>query len=197
MSKSGLAVLYELEVKTGVIDPDYTGNIGVVLKNNSQSLFERAIGEPIAQLLFIKVVTPKLVQVQHLTQPNAVEMASELTVPSQLRFRKRFKRGLQILLNTFHDAMLLYTQNIQIVNFSDIDKGIVNVIITYTTEEGRSVKFEALGEINDTYIHTLDFIWQAMQRAAQEAPIDYSGPFAPLTLPTSNDLLKTLPELLL
>ena len=67
MPKSGLAVLYELEVKAGVIDPDYTGNIGVVLKNNSQSLFERAIGEPIAQLLFIKVVTPKLVQVQNLT----------------------------------------------------------------------------------------------------------------------------------
>ena len=67
MSKSGLAVLYELEVKAGVIDPDYTGNIGVVLKNNSESLFERAIGEPIAQLLFVKVVTPKLVQVQNLT----------------------------------------------------------------------------------------------------------------------------------
>ena len=124
-------------------------------------------------------------------------MASELTASSQLQYRKRFKRGLQILLNTFHDAMLLYTQNIQVVNFSDIDKGIVNVIITYTTEEGRSVKFEALGEINNTYIHTLDFIWQAMQRAAQEAPIDHSGPFAPLTFPTSNDLLKTLPELLL
>ena len=100
-------------------------------------------------------------------------------------------------MDTFHDAMLLYTQNIQVVNFSDIDKRIVNVIITYTTEEGRSVKFEALGELNSNYIHTLDFIWQAMQRAAQEAPIDYSGPFAPLTLPTSNDLLKTLPELLL
>ena len=67
MSKSGLAVLYELEVKAGVIDPDYTGNIGVVIKNNSQSLFERAIGEPIAQILFVKVVTPKLVQVQNLT----------------------------------------------------------------------------------------------------------------------------------
>ena len=31
MSKSGLTVLYELEVKAGVIDPDFTGNIGVVL----------------------------------------------------------------------------------------------------------------------------------------------------------------------
>ena len=60
-------MLYELEVKAGVIDPDYTGNIGVVLKNNSRRLFERAIGEPIAQLLFIQVVTPKFVQVQDLT----------------------------------------------------------------------------------------------------------------------------------
>ena len=67
MSKSGLAVLYELEVKARVIDPDYTGNIGVVLKNNSQSLFERVVGEPIAQLLFIKVATLKFVQVQNLT----------------------------------------------------------------------------------------------------------------------------------
>ena len=67
MSKSGLTVLYELEVKAEVIDPDYTGNIGVVLRNNSQSLFERAIGEPIAQLLFVRVVTPNLVQVQNLT----------------------------------------------------------------------------------------------------------------------------------
>ena len=90
-------------------------------------------------------------------------MASAFTVPTQLQIRKRFKRGLQILLNTFHDAMLLYTQNIQVVNFSDIDSGIVNVIITYVTEEGQSVKLEALGEINDAYIHTLDFIWQAMQ----------------------------------
>ena len=34
ISKSGLTVSYELEVKAGVIDPDFTGNIGVVLKNN-------------------------------------------------------------------------------------------------------------------------------------------------------------------
>ena len=36
-----------------------------------------------------------------------------------------------------------------------------------------------------------------MQRTAQEAPSDYSGPFSSLTLPTQNDLLKALPELLL
>ena len=45
MSKSGLTVLYELEVKAGVIDPDFTGNIGVVLKNNSDRPIECLVGE--------------------------------------------------------------------------------------------------------------------------------------------------------
>ena len=66
MSKSGLTVLYELEVKAGVIDPDFTGNIGVVLKNNSDRPIERLAGEQIAQLLFVKVATPTLIQVTNL-----------------------------------------------------------------------------------------------------------------------------------
>ena len=44
MSKSGLTVLYELEVKAGVIDPDFTGNVGVVLKNNSDQPVEAPSG---------------------------------------------------------------------------------------------------------------------------------------------------------
>ena len=68
MSKSGLTVLYELEVKAGVIDPDFTGNIGVVLKNNSDQPIERVVGEQIAQLLFVKVATPTLVQVPSLAK---------------------------------------------------------------------------------------------------------------------------------
>ena len=60
----------------------------------------------------------------------------------------------------------------------------------YKNVEGRSVKLEAVGKIDKNYVQTLDFIWQAMKRAAQEAPSDYSGPFSSLTLPTQNDLLK-------
>ena len=71
MSKSGLMVLYELEVKAGVIDPDFTGNIGVVLKNNSNQLIGHVAGEQIAQLLFIKVATPTLVQVNQLGRDRA------------------------------------------------------------------------------------------------------------------------------
>ena len=73
MSKSGLTVLYELEVKAGVIDPDFTGNIGVVLKNNSDQLIECVVGEQIAQLLFIKVATPILIQVTSLAKTERGE----------------------------------------------------------------------------------------------------------------------------
>ena len=68
VSKSGLMVLYELEVKAGVIDPDFTGNIGVILKNNSDQPIEHIAGEQIAQLLFIKVATPTFVQVTSLAR---------------------------------------------------------------------------------------------------------------------------------
>ena len=68
MSKSGLMVLYQLKVKAGVITPDFTGNIGVVLKNNSDQPIECLAGEQIAQLLFIKVATPTLIQVTSLAK---------------------------------------------------------------------------------------------------------------------------------
>ena len=116
-------------------------------------------------------------------------------IQTNTRISRHFQRGLQMLLDTFYDSILLYTQDIHIVNFSDVPRGFVNVIIMYENVEGRSVKLEAVGKIDKDYVQTLDFSWQAMKRAAQEAPSDYSGPFSPLTLPTQNDLLKVLDDL--
>ena len=100
-----------------------------------------------------------------------------------------------MLLDTFYYTMLLYSQSIHVVNFSDVLRGFVNVIIMYKNIEGWSVKLEAIGKIDKDYVQTLDFIWHAMKRAAQETASDYSGPFSPLTLPTQNDLLKVLDDL--
>ena len=54
MSKSGLMVLYELEVKAGVIDPDFTGNIGIVLKNNSKGPVECVAGDKLPNYFLLK-----------------------------------------------------------------------------------------------------------------------------------------------
>ena len=83
-------------------------------------------------------------------------MASE-HIKTNRRIHKQFHRGLQILLDTFYDTILLYTQDIQVVNFSDIPRGFVNVIIMYKDVEGRSVKLEAIGKIDKDYVQTLDF----------------------------------------
>ena len=82
-------------------------------------------------------------------------MASGCTLQNKLQIRKQFQKALQILLDTFYDTILLYTQNIHVVNFSDIARGFVNVIIMYETAEGQSMKLEALGEIDSTYVYTL------------------------------------------
>ena len=73
MSKSGLTVRYELEVKAEVINPDFTGNIGVVLKNNSDQPIEHLVGKQIAQLLFVKIATPILIQVTSLAKTERGE----------------------------------------------------------------------------------------------------------------------------
>ena len=86
-------------------------------------------------------------------------------IQTNKRIRRQFQRGLQMLLDTFYDTMLLYTQDIQVVNFSDISRGFVNVIIMYENVEGKSVKLEAVGKLDKDYVQTLDFIWQAMKRA--------------------------------
>ena len=124
-------------------------------------------------------------------------MASGHTLRSKTQMLKQFKKALNILLDTFHDTIFLYAQDIHVVNFSDISKGFVNIVITYENMEGRSVKLEAIGKIDETYVQTLDFIWQVMRRAAQEAPSDHSAPFSPLTSPSLNDLYTVLPDLLL
>ena len=92
-------------------------------------------------------------------------MASGHT-PTNVQLRRRFQRGLQILLDTFHDTMLLYTQDIQVVNFSDVSRGFVNVIIMYKDVEGRSVKLEAMGNMDKEYVQTLDFLWKAMKKSS-------------------------------
>ena len=116
-------------------------------------------------------------------------------IQTNKRIRQQFQRGLQMLLVAFYNTILLYTQDVHIVNFSHVPRGFVNVVIMYENVEGRSVKLEAIGKIDKDYVQTLDFIWQAMKRAAQKAPSDYSGPFSQLTLPTQNDLLKVLDDL--
>ena len=65
-SKSRLAIQNQVHVAAGVIDPDYSGEIKVLLINNSKHYYQVKKGEPIAQLILEKASMPILKQVKEL-----------------------------------------------------------------------------------------------------------------------------------
>ena len=65
-SKSGLAILHQLHVGAGVIDPDYTGEIMVLLINTASCVHPIMKGDPMAQLILEKVSIPILREVKEL-----------------------------------------------------------------------------------------------------------------------------------
>ena len=65
-SKSGLAILHQLHVGAGVIDPDYMGEIMVLLINTTSHVHPIIKGDPIAQLILEKISIPILKEVQKL-----------------------------------------------------------------------------------------------------------------------------------
>ena len=65
-SKSGLAILHQLHVGAGVIDPDYMGEIMILLINTASHVHPIMKGDPIAQLILEKVSIPILRELKEL-----------------------------------------------------------------------------------------------------------------------------------
>lgn len=61
--RSGLAVKHCINVGAGVIDPDYTGEIKVVLFNHGEKDFEIKKGDRIAQLVLERCETPHIKEI--------------------------------------------------------------------------------------------------------------------------------------
>ena len=65
-SKSSLAILHHLHVGVRVTDPDYMGEIKVLLMNTAPHAHSIVRGDPIAQLILEKVSLPILKRVKEL-----------------------------------------------------------------------------------------------------------------------------------
>lgn len=61
--RSGLAVKHGIQVGAGVVDPDYTGEVKVVLFNHGDKNFEVKKGDRIAQLILERCETPGVEEV--------------------------------------------------------------------------------------------------------------------------------------
>ena len=69
-SKSGLAMQHHIHVGAGSIDPDYTGEVKVLLLNLGHKPFQVSSGDAIAQLILEKVSAPILHRVDTLPSTN-------------------------------------------------------------------------------------------------------------------------------
>lgn len=65
-SRSGLALKNFIEVAGGVIDQDYTGNIGVILYNHSSEDYTVKVGDKICQLICEVILYPSVQEVFHI-----------------------------------------------------------------------------------------------------------------------------------
>jgi len=68
--RSGLASKFFLDVGAGVLDADYTGNIGVILFNFSNIDYEVKVGDKIAQLIVEKIYFPEIVEVDSIDKTD-------------------------------------------------------------------------------------------------------------------------------
>ena len=65
-SRSRLAILHQLHVGVGVIEPDYTGEIMVLLINTASHVHHIIRGDPVVQLIVEKISIPMLKEVKEL-----------------------------------------------------------------------------------------------------------------------------------
>ena len=72
-SRSGLALKHNIETKGGVIDPDYTGTIKVILYNFGDSPFEIKHGDRIAQLIVESYTHANIQEINELPQTKRAE----------------------------------------------------------------------------------------------------------------------------
>jgi dUTP pyrophosphatase len=68
--RSGLALKNGIDVMAGVIDPDYTGEIKVLLYNSSNINFEVQRGDRIAQIIFEQFKYPNFSEVTEITETD-------------------------------------------------------------------------------------------------------------------------------
>lgn len=68
--RSGLAWKHQIDVGAGVIDPDYRGNIGVVLFNFSDTPFIVKHKDRIAQLILTVYTTPPIIEIKTLKETD-------------------------------------------------------------------------------------------------------------------------------
>lgn len=67
-SRSSLALKFSVDVKAGVVDSDYRGDVRVLLRNTGTEPFKVGVGDKIAQMLILQLPKVDLVSTESLSE---------------------------------------------------------------------------------------------------------------------------------
>nr|XP_033786469.1 uncharacterized protein LOC117353945 [Geotrypetes seraphini] len=94
--RSGLALKQSIDVAAGVIDPDFRGNVAVLLVNQGDSEYKVQIGDRIAQLICERIWHPNLVQWTRLPDTSRGEQGFGSTGVGTIESRSRPELGSEL-----------------------------------------------------------------------------------------------------
>jgi dUTP pyrophosphatase len=96
-SRSGLAAKQSIDIKAGVIDGDYIGNIAAIIHNSGSETFNIHIGDKIAQMVFTNLTTPIIQPVDtiHTTQRGTQGFGSSDGQPDLQNTQQRTQQHAQ------------------------------------------------------------------------------------------------------
>ena len=95
---------------------------------------------------------------------------------------QEFREKFELLVEAFHNTVLIQGQDICFTNLSNIQNSYINLHIYYKKANGRRVQVETMGVIDHRYKRTLDIIGHTLWEITQEAERDHTLPLPGVSL---------------
>jgi hypothetical protein len=98
-----------MDVKAGVIDADFTGNIMVVLENSGKNPFTIQTGDRITQMVYTHIATPELEETQNITPTdrgnNGFGSTTDPTIHHMVSDANKATQQVVLLTDPFDDTL--------------------------------------------------------------------------------------------
>ena len=96
---------------------------------------------------------------------------------------QEFQEKFKLLVEAFHNTILIQGQDVCFTNLSDIRNSYVNLHIYYKKANGKRVQVETMGVVDHRYRRALDIIGHTLWEVTQEADRDHILSLPGISLP--------------
>ena len=87
---------------------------------------------------------------------------------------QEFQEKFELLMEAFHNTVLIQGQDVCFTNLSNIQKNYINLHIYYKKANGKKVQVETMGVIDHRYQKALRIIGHTLWEVTQEADRDHT-----------------------